>query len=345
MDENHILRKDLMEAWERYTDKSYTCDDLALILDSIMDDDHLQEFDEVANRKWDMTMNELPPTPEERKVIYRKKAVQLLAEYESRQKAQRLRKRRISSGNIRRIWYAAAAVLLFGLLIPAAYMYMKPTAEQTVQYVEMVTGRGEIKAVFLPDLTEVTLNAGSRIKYSADFTGDERPVELSGEALFNVTSDPSRPFIVKTENMTIKVVGTVFDVKEYADDMLLSVSVVSGKVEVGLSDEKIMLGQNQQLRMDKATGNFEKMTGDADKYLSWTDGILYFYRTPIREVVNVLNRHFTQVDIELADGECSFLITGKHKSVCPEDILKSIVYTTGLKCKKTENKYTLYSEE
>ena len=334
-----------MEAWERYTNRSYTCDDLALIFDSIMDDDQLQEFDEVARRKWDMTMSKLPPTPEERKEIYRKKAVQLLAEYENRKKAQELQKRQISSGNFRKIWYAAAAVLLLGLLIPAAYLYMKPTAEQTVQYVEEITGRGEIKTVFLPDQTEVTLNAESHIKYPVSFTGNERSVELAGEALFDVTSDPTRPFTVKTKTMNIKVVGTVFDVKEYADDLIASVLVASGKVEVGLVDEKVMLGQNQQLRMDRATGNFEKQTIDASKYLSWTNGTLYFHRTPIREVVNILNRHYPQVDIELADAECSYQITGKHERVYIEDILKTIVYTTGLKCKKNENKYVLYSEE
>jgi len=134
---NRTLRKDLIEAWERYTNESDTCDDLALILDSI-DDEHIHEFVEVAQREWDMAMNSLPPTPEE-KEKYRKRAAQFLAEYEKRQKLQKLQTRHLPSRNFRRIWYAAAAALLLGLLIPAVNLYVKPKTEQPVQYVETVT--------------------------------------------------------------------------------------------------------------------------------------------------------------------------------------------------------------
>jgi len=344
---NQNVRKDLIEAWKRYVNDSYAYDDVALILDSIKDDDHIQEFTEVFSKVvWNEAMSDLPPTSEE-KEIFRKKAAQLLAQYESKKTTQTIQ---LPSRNrivrFRKIWYAAAAALLLGLLIPAVNLYLKPKAEQTVQYVEEVTGRGEIKTVFLPDLTKVTLNAGSRMKYPADFSDNERSVELYGEALFDVTSDPIRPFNVKTKKMNIKVVGTVFDVKDYDDDCLSSVSVVSGKVEVDLGDEKQMLEQNQQVTMNNTTGNIETTTINAEKYLSWTNGTLYFYRTPIREVVNMLNRHYPQVDIELAEGVYSNLITGEHDNVYhPEDILKGIIYTTGLKCKKSGNKYILYHEK
>ena len=344
MDKNKPLREDIMGAWERYWNKTNTCEDLALILDLIRMD-QLQEFDEVFDRQWDMAINGLPPTPEERKEIYRQKAAQILAEYESRQAA--LTKQtptRISIRRFRKMWYAAAAVLLLGLLIPSGYYYLRPkTGFTSAQTIETFTRHGEIRIVVLPDHTEVTLNAGSRIKYPTNFTGDERLVELYGEALFDVTSDPSRPFIVQTENMKIKVTGTVFDVREYDEDGVVSVAVASGRVEVSLAEEKIILAQSQQLKMEKATRNLEKMTFDVDKFMSWTDGTLYFYRTPIREVVNILNRHYPQVDIELAEGEYTYLISGKHKNVSPEEILNSIVYTTGLKCKKKGNKYTLYN--
>ena len=126
----------------------------------------------------------------------------------------------VISGNIRRfrkIWYAAAAVLLLGLLIPAAYLYLNPKtgqSESTVQYVEVTTGCGEIKTFYLPDQTMVTLNVESNLKYPAVFAG-ERFVELKGEALFEVTPDSDKPFIVATTAMNISVLGTVFGVKAY----------------------------------------------------------------------------------------------------------------------------------
>lgn len=334
-----------MEAWQRYTNDAYTCDDLALLLDAIKEDDRLHEFKEVFDKEWFRAMIDTPPTAEDRKEAYRKEAAQFLAEYQRKKQMQTTRMpARNNTVRLRKIFYAAAAVLLLGLLIPTAYYYLKPKTDQTIaQYIEMETQRGEIKTIFLPDQTKVMLNAGSRMKYPAIFTGDERLVELYGEALFDVTSDPERPFIVKTDNMKIKVVGTVFDVKEYSNDLRSSVTVSSGNVEVSLAGGKVWLEHNNQVKMNKTTGDFEKLTIDADKYLSWTDGTLYFHRTPIREVVNMLNRHYPQVDIQLAEGDYSILISGEHDNKSLEAVLTSIVYSTGLKYKKTGRKYTLFN--
>ena len=334
-------KKDLVEVWNRIVDDTYTIEDIALILDSVKGNEHLQAYYEVSDRTWDeMLVNALPLTKEQEKEC-RKKVVRIIAESENNRKIQPAQIPARTIGRFRKLWYAAAAVLLFGLLIPTAYLSLKPK-QIVVQYIEAVTPRGEIRTVILPDQTKVTLNAGSRIKYPDRFTGDERSVELCGEALFDVTPNPARPFTVKTENMGIRVLGTVFNVKEYEDDMVPSVSVASGKVEVNFADGKALLKPNQQVKIDKATGNFEKLIIDADKCLSWRDGALYFHRTPIREVVNILNRHYPQMDIELAEGEYSNLISGKYINVPSEDILESIIYSTGLHCKKRGNKIVLY---
>ena len=337
------------ELWIRYGNNDYTIDDLAMILDIVRDEDNLQEFYEVSNWVW----NNTPPATEEQQEVFRREVAQLIASYE---RSRKIQPKRVSllrpGGRFRKIWYAAAAVLLLGLLIPLAYLYNKPhTAQIVTHYVEIVTQRGEIKTVILPDLTEVTLNVESRIKYPSRFSGHERPVELVGQASFHVVSDPERPFTIHTENMDIQVLGTVFDVKAYTEDVLSSVSVLSGKVKVSLSGGTVekpcvtsqILEKNQQLKMDKTTGKTEKMTIDVDKYMLWKDGTLYFYRTPIRDVVNILNRHFHQVDIVLTGGEYKNLITGSHHNESPEAILKSIVSTTGLKCKKEGNRYTLFN--
>jgi len=336
--------KDLREAWSRFLDNSYTCEDLSLILDSLKEDGEFREFYEASDRAWDMAISDMPSETEERKEAYRREAAQLLAEYENKRKL-RMRLHSQKADRIRKIFYAAAAAaILLGALIPATYHYLKPKTEQavTVLYVEAVTHRGEIKTVILPDNTKVTLNAESLMIYPDSFIGDERSIELFGEALFEVVSDPDRPFTVKTENMKISVLGTVFNVKEYANDALTTVTVASGKVEVNLAGGKALLEKNQQVKMDKYTGDFEKWTIDAGKYLSWTDGALYFHRTPLREVVNMLNRHYPQVEIKLAEGEYPNLISGEHDNRRIEAVLTSIVYTTGLKCKIKGNKYTLY---
>ena len=343
-----MVRKDLREAWQRFVDDSYTCEDLALILDSVRDDECLEEYHGAFDSVWKMSLSDLPLVSEDRKEIYRREAAQLLAEY---QRKQQMKMKRISPQNntidrFRKIfyWAAAAAVLLFGLLIPATFYFLKPEQKQAVvvQYLETVTQRGEIKSVVFPDQTKVTLNSESRLIYPDHFNGDERSVELHGEALFEVSSDPERPFTVKTGNMNITVLGTVFGVKEYTDDLLTTVSVASGKVEVGLAGGKVLLEKNHQVRMDKTTENFEKLTIDAEKYLSWTDGTLYFQRTPIREAVNMINRRYPQMEIVLADGEYTNLISGRHDNASLEAVLTSIVYSTRIKYKQEGKTIILY---
>ena len=339
----------LPEAWSRFVDNSYTLDDLRLLLDSVENDEHLQECHEVLKRIWNEPLDSSLPVTEKQKRQYKREADRIFAEYMRNRKASVPSQALVRLNRFRKVWYAAAAAILLVILIPATYYYYSKhkTEQLVVQYVETFTQCGEIRTIFLPDGTKVTLNAGSALKYPQRFSGDERPVELQGEALFDVTSDPEHPFTVKTEHINIRVKGTVFDVKAYQNDILSSVSVVSGKVEVGFAEGKTLLVRNQQVIMDPETGSYEQMTIDADKYLLWTNGILYFHKTPVQAMVNVFNRHYPQMKIELAEGDySSILISGEYQNTfTAEELLNTIIYITGLKCKKTgTNKYTLFND-
>jgi ferric-dicitrate binding protein FerR (iron transport regulator) len=342
----------LQEAWNRFTDNSYTIEDLSLILDSIKDDENLSTFYEVLNKIGNESISTTLPKTKEQKEEYRREATRIFTEYQNNRKVRPTPVPSRSISRFRKIWYAAAAVLLLGILTPAAYFYMRPKTEQTnpvVQYAEVVTQRGEIKTIFLPDQTKVMLNVDSRLTYPIDFT-NERSVELQGQAIFDVTTDNGRPFMVMATDMKVRVLGTVFDVKSYSDDVSSQVSVASGKVEVELSQENvetrhdtpILLEKNQQVKVNKTIGSFEKLTIDVDKCLSWTDGSLYFNQTPIKEVVNMLNRHYPHVNIELAEGEYSDVMSGEHDNKSLEAVLISINYLLGVKHKKEGNKIILY---
>ena len=91
-----MARKNLREAWKRFVNNSYTCEDLALILDSVRNDECLDEYHEAFDSVWKMSLSDLPLAGEERKEIYRREASQLLAEY---QRKQQLKMKRISSQN------------------------------------------------------------------------------------------------------------------------------------------------------------------------------------------------------------------------------------------------------
>ena len=352
MDKNRpLLRTELVEAWKRFVDDTYTIEDLALLLNSVERNELLREFREVSDSVWNEAIANKPLMTEDRREAYEKKVYQLLDEYE--RKRIRIPSRRIV--RFRKIWYAAAAAILLGLMIPAARLFVKPTTEQTeiaIHYIIEATGRGEIKTIVLPDQTKVTLNVESRLTYP-DVFADERTVELQGEAIFDVTPDSERPFTVATAGMNVKVLGTVFDVKAYPNDETLLVSVASGKVEVTttaamghapLSQENpLYLEKNHQAKIDRATGDVEKLNIDAERYLSWTDGVLYFNKTPMKEIVNMLNRSYPRMVFELAEGEYPNLITGKFDTKEMAPMLGVFFKLFGIQNKKTGNKIILYN--
>ena len=339
MESKKINDASLQEAWNRFVEHSETIDDLKLMVEIIRKGNKLQE--DTASMGY-----------RKRKKL-RKEAARIIAAYERKQKTHPTQLPSRTITRFRKIWYAAAAAILLGLLIPAAQIFMKPNTEQTeigeIYYNVETTGRGEIKTIILPDQTKVTLNVESSLKYP-DVFADARSVELQGGAIFEVTPDSIRPFTVATTDMNIKVLGTVFDVKAYPEDESAMVSVASGKVEVAMghaplsSSEatlSLLLEKNHQLKIDKTTGHYEKSTIDARNYLSWTDGVLFFNETPIREVVLMLNRFCPQMVFELA-GEYPNLISGALNTKKVEKMLDPIVRSFGLKYKKTENKIILY---
>src|SRR4029078_631833 len=96
------------------------------------------------------------------------------------------------------------------------------------------TKRGSKSKVQLPDGTQVWLNADSRIAYNEKFQGNLREVTLEGEAYFDVVRDEKRPFVIHTAAIDIKVLGTAFNVRSYANEKNTETSLIRGSIEVTL---------------------------------------------------------------------------------------------------------------
>ena len=120
------------------------------------------------------------------------------------------------------------------------------------------TKNGSKSKLQLPDGTQVWLNSGSRISYGNDFTGATRQVTLKGEAFFDVVKDAARPFIIHTDAIDIKVLGTAFNVRSYPDEKVTETALIRGSVEITLHtspDKKIVLKPSEKLivKNDSAT--------------------------------------------------------------------------------------------
>lgn len=142
----------------------------------------------------------------------------------------------------------AASAITFFLFLPHKDIKTKkiaPVAQNTVS-----TNHGSKSKIQLPDGTQVWLNADSRITYNESFQGPFREVHLTGEAYFDVTKDKDHPFIIHTQAIDLKVLGTAFNVRSYANEKQTEASLIHGSLEITLHNnpgKKIILKPNEKL--------------------------------------------------------------------------------------------------
>lgn len=190
-----------------------------------------------------------------------------------------------------------AAILLLPL-IGAASAYLIMQHEPNVlepAWTECFVPNGERKQITLSDGSEVWLNSGSLLVYSAKFEGSQRSVYLNGEASFRVAKDPEKPFIVKTGHMEVEALGTVFNVEAYSDSELTIATLEEGKVRVDTDMEKgepIILRPDEQVVYNNQLKTISKVIVDAGKVLQWKHGYLTFQGASFDYIVKTIERRF-----------------------------------------------------
>lgn len=171
------------------------------------------------------------------------------------------------------------------------YEVSNPIDEASDKINTLSTTNGETYRVRLPDKTEVWLNAASQLKYPASFTNDtERRVELQGEAYFQVTKDKNHPFIVSTNQQQIKVLGTHFNVRGYANEPIKT-TLVEGSVQVSNPMSAKVLKPGQQSTLF-ANGNFVVGPSDMVLDLAWKNNEFMFESESIENVMKMVERWY-----------------------------------------------------
>ena len=187
--------------------------------------------------------------------------------------------------------YAAvfvAAIVISGL---SFYTYESYKYSQS-EYACITSPNGQITNVTLFDGTDVWLNAGSTLKYNQYFNRDDRKVFLDGEALFKVTKDTGKPFIVNAGKAQIKVHGTVFDVKAYRQESQITTVLLEGKVQFLSRGKSVMMHPGEQLLFTKKTGQIAKNKVDTSKVTAWKGGKIYFNNETLENLILQLERWY-----------------------------------------------------
>lgn len=144
----------------------------------------------------------------------------------------------------------------------------------------------------LSDGTEVFLNSDSYLEFPSLFIGANRDVILKGEAYFKVKSDSTKPFIVKTNGVDIKVIGTEFNVEAYEDDDYIRTTLVKGKVEVHSPLNTLNMLPNVQAVFNRITNIIDTLKVDVEPVIAWTKGQFYFKNTRMEDIMKELSRWY-----------------------------------------------------
>jgi transmembrane sensor len=131
-----------------------------------------------------------------------------------------------------------AAVLVLGTTLYLCYLYVGPNKQAVIasNWQNKITAPRVKQRLVLSDGTIVTLNSGTSFKYPLTFGGKNREVYLNGEAFFEVHKDRAHPFIIHTNKMNVRVLGTAFNIKSYDNESRSETSLIHGSIEVTLND-------------------------------------------------------------------------------------------------------------
>jgi ferric-dicitrate binding protein FerR (iron transport regulator) len=229
------------------------------------------------------------------------------------------------------IYYAqriAAFILLPLMLSFGVYYFTKKStlADLAKNQYSIETSSGERTRLVLPDGTRVMVSANSTFTYPATFGKENREVSLSGEAYFDVTHNVDLPFIVKSRDMNIKVLGTKFNVYAYPAEAYFEASLVEGKIQAYSSRNKniaMTLLPNEKVRYNYASETLEKTSTDLQVETAWTRGDLYFQSETLLSILPKLERYYG-VKFDINGQLPTNMLTASYHETDVNEILRNL---------------------
>jgi len=178
--------------------------------------------------------------------------------------------------------------------------------DDKIVYNTVIVPYGKRTQITLSDNSSVWLNSGSKLIYPARFATEKREVYLEGEAIFEVSHNKQQPFMVITQDIEVKVLGTVFDVSAYSDDATSSAILESGSVEMKyktnslLSQSKVKMTPGMMAVYDPNEKTVKQTQVNTKLYTSWREGYFVFERQSLGEILKKISRYYN-VSIQLKD--------------------------------------------
>ena len=212
--------------------------------------------------------------------------------------------------------------------------------EDVASFNQLIIPRGKRSKLTLSDGTEVWVNAGTRVVYPSEFKGNSREIYVDGEVYLDVAHDEKRPFFVRTKQVSVRVLGTKFNVMAYEAEANANIVLVSGSVSVDTEhSRKTVLTPNQMFSL---SGDKESVrTVDATRYTLWTKGLYLFESEDLAVVFNRLSNYYgadIKYDPALAKLKCSGKLDVKDNL---EKVLNSLAFVAPISSVKEGDAYVV----
>lgn len=231
---------------------------------------------------------------------------------------------------MQRMLRIAAVILLLIITGTGTHYYTKLHLLQPSDTMVSVE-KGQKSSVVLPDGSKVWINADSKLTYGKNFNSRERSVYLDGEAYFEVYPNKNRPFIVHTKNLSVRALGTSFNVKSYQNDETESTVLVSGKVQVTSCTASVILHPNEKITFDKATSSLKKEeVADVNPYNGWINNTLNFDGETLGNISKVLERYYNVQIIFKSETLKQYSFTGNLGNTSLDSILQILSFSSPL---------------
>ena len=236
----------------------------------------------------------------------------------------------ISETNATFLYSKIAASLVLILLAGISLYYFKFRTVKNnnlLSATKLEAPRGKRTFITLSDGTKIWLNADSHLEYKRSFKDlPTREVYLEGEAFFDVAEDKSKPFIVHTSDVSIKVLGTAFNVRSFAQDPIIETTLVRGRIAINSkatpNEQLALLPLEQAVFKKESQELILRRHIETDNYTSWKQGELVFNEKPLPDIIKDLERWYNvKIHMDnLSEQKCSF--SGRFKNERLEEVLE-----------------------
>lgn len=191
-----------------------------------------------------------------------------------------------------------AAIFILAFTLAYTFLLDKKSIEPAGMQTIFVPP-GQRAELTLTDGTKVWLNAKTTFTFPNKFTADSRNVTLDGEGYFDVTKDPQKPFVVKTKQYDIKVLGTEFNVTAYSASSSFETSLIKGAVEVSSPSSNTKIELQPNTRTYTENGILKKGAIEHQSYFLWKEGLICFFDEPVGKMIEKLELYYDiKIDVQ-----------------------------------------------